>query len=80
MVPDGRCAGIPVFIDSAAGRVFAIYHRPAEGGSNGPAMLYLPPFAEEMNRSRRMAALQARALAAAGYGVLLLDPYGTGDS
>lgn len=33
-----------------------------------------------MNRARRMAALTARALAAAGVGVLLLDPHGTGDS
>src|SRR3546814_1526626 len=34
----------------------------------------------EMNRSRRMAALQARALAALGIDVLLLDLFGTGDS
>lgn len=80
MAPDDGCAGIPVFLDSAAGRVFAIYHRPVESGGNEPAILYLPPFAEEMNRSRRMVSLQARALAAAGYGALLLDPYGTGDS
>ena len=73
-------ACIPVFLDGAAGRIFAIYHLPPGGAANGPAILYLPPFAEEMNRSRRMAALQARALAAAGYGVLLLDLYGTGDS
>ena len=43
-------------------------------------MLYLHPFAEEMNRARRMAALQARALAAAGHGVLLLDLSGCGES
>jgi len=44
------------------------------------ALLYLPPFAEEANRSRRMAVLQARRLAARGWPVLLLDPFGTGDS
>ena len=44
------------------------------------AILYLPPFAEEANRSRRMAVLQARRLAARGWAVLLLDPFGTGDS
>jgi alpha/beta superfamily hydrolase len=33
-----------------------------------------------MNKARRMAALQARALAALGYGVLLLDLHGCGDS
>jgi exosortase A-associated hydrolase 2 len=42
--------------------------------------LYLAPFAEEMNRARRMAALQARILAERGIGVLILDPFGTGDS
>jgi exosortase A-associated hydrolase 2 len=43
-------------------------------------VLFLPPFAEEMNRSRRLAAIQARALAAEGAGVLILDLFGTGDS
>lgn len=38
------------------------------------------PFAEEMNKSRRMAALQASALASAGYAVLQLDLLGCGDS
>ena len=33
-----------------------------------------------MNKSRRMAALQARALAARGYAVLLVDLHGCGDS
>lgn len=37
-------------------------------------------FAEEMNKSRRMAALQARALAAAGCAVLQFDLLGCGDS
>jgi exosortase A-associated hydrolase 2 len=44
------------------------------------SLLYLPPFAEEANRSRRMAVLQARRFAARGHAVLLLDPFGTGDS
>ena len=43
-------------------------------------MIYLHPFAEEMNKSRRMAALQSRALAAAGYDVLQIDLLGCGDS
>lgn len=43
-------------------------------------MLYIHPFAEEMNKARRMAALQARALAAAGYDVLQIDLLGCGDS
>jgi len=51
-----------------------------QGKESRRAVLYLPPFAEEMNRSRRMIALQARALADRGHGVLLPDLYGTGDS
>lgn len=43
-------------------------------------MLYLAPFAEEMHKSRRMAALQARRFAAAGYHVLQPDLSGCGDS
>lgn len=43
-------------------------------------VVYAHPFAEEMNKSRRMAAMQARALAAAGYGVLQPDLLGCGDS
>lgn len=42
--------------------------------------MYVHPFAEEMNRSRRMAAIQARALAAVGWSVLQIDLFGCGDS
>jgi exosortase A-associated hydrolase 2 len=44
------------------------------------SIVYVHPFAEEMNKSRRMAALQSRALAAAGWVVLQLDLFGCGDS
>jgi len=43
-------------------------------------VLYLHPFAEELNKSRRMVALQVRALAAAGFDVLQIDLFGCGDS
>jgi len=43
-------------------------------------VVYVQPFAEEMNKSRRMAALQSRALAEAGYAVLQVDLHGCGDS
>jgi exosortase A-associated hydrolase 2 len=42
--------------------------------------LYVHPFAEEMNKSRRMAALQSRLFARAGCMVLQMDLYGSGDS
>lgn len=43
-------------------------------------VLYVAPLAEEMNKARRMAALQARALADAGFAVLQPDLLGCGDS
>lgn len=68
----------PVFIEIADRRLFALYH-PADGEVRG-CVLMLPPFAEEMNMSRRMTYLTGRAFAAAGYGFLSLDLTGTGDS
>jgi exosortase A-associated hydrolase 2 len=44
------------------------------------AIVYVHPFAEEMNKSRRMASLQARAMSEAGYSVLQPDLLGCGDS
>jgi exosortase A-associated hydrolase 2 len=61
------------------GQRFCIFH-PAQGSTTRGAVLYIHPLAEEMNKSRRMAALQARALAQAGYAVLQIDLLGCGDS
>lgn len=77
-VSGGAPAAEPFFLPTASGTRFCLFHAPV-GACRG-AVLYVPPFAEEMNRSRRMAALQARALAALGYGVLQLDLHGCGDS
>ena len=61
------------------GQRFCLFYQP-----NGPRTLglvvYVHPFAEEMNKSRRMAALQSRAFANAGYAVLQIDLLGCGDS
>ena len=43
-------------------------------------LVFVAPFAEEMNKSRRMVALAARLFAARGVSVLLVDLLGTGDS
>lgn len=61
------------------GRRLCLYH-PAAGATPLGAVLYVHPFAEEMNKCRRMAALQARQFAAAGYAVLQIDLLGCGDS
>jgi uncharacterized protein len=70
----------PLFINANDGRArFVLHHRPAAGALRG-RVLYLHPFAEEMNKSRRMAAMQSRALAQAGFAVLQIDLLGCGDS
>lgn len=61
------------------GQRLCLYHPPAGGRARG-AVVYVHPWAEEMNKSRRMAALQSRALADAGYAVLQIDLHGCGDS
>lgn len=43
-------------------------------------MVAVHPFGEEMNKSRRMVSLGARAMAAKGYAVLAIDLHGCGDS
>src|SRR6218665_17582 len=70
----------PFFLDAADGGQRYCIHPPAQGSVKRGQMLYLHPFAEEMNKTRRMAALQARALAQAGFEVLQLDLLGCGDS
>jgi len=68
----------PFFLEADGGQRFCLYHPPV-GRARG-ALLYLHPFAEEMNRARRMAALQARAFTRAGHAVLQIDLAGCGDS
>jgi exosortase A-associated hydrolase 2 len=67
------------FLPVEPGERLCVYH-PACGVARRGGVLYVHPFGEEMNKSRRMAALQARAFAQAGWDVLLLDLYGCGDS
>lgn len=68
------------FLDSAPGQRFCLFFSPTGNQPCRGAVLYLAPFAEEMNKSRRLAAHQARLLASHGYAVLLMDVYGCGDS
>jgi exosortase A-associated hydrolase 2 len=75
-----RPAPQPFFLDGGLGPVFCLLFAPVPDTLPRGTILYLPPFAEEANRSRRMAVLQAGRLAARGWAVLLLDPFGTGDS
>ena len=70
----------PFFLQADCGRRFCLYHAPRAEKECRGAFIYVHPFGEEMNKSRRMAALQARAFAAMGFGVLQIDLFGCGDS
>lgn len=65
------------FLTGARAPLFTL-HWP--GASARPPVLLLPPLLEELNKSRRQLNELARALHAAGHGVLLVDWFGTGDS
>ncbi len=68
----------PFFLDGPAGRLFAVRYAPA-GAARGH-LIFVPSFAEELNRSRRVVAEAARALSNVGVGTLVLDLFGTGNS
>lgn len=70
----------PFFFDADPGTRFSLYHAPAPQMLPRGAILYVHPFAEELNRTRRMASLQARRFAAMGFAVLQIDLFGCGDS
>ena len=75
------CSIDPFFLDGPNGRIFCLLFTPADGvHSDSPLIVHVPPFGEEMNKSRKMIVTQARELAEAGGCVLLFDLYGTGDS
>lgn len=69
---------IPFFLDADPGKRFCVYHPPL--GTCRGTVLFVPPFAEELNKSRRMIAMQARELSRTGFAVLMVDLYGCGDS
>lgn len=69
----------PLYVDGGAGRCFAMLFSPGDRPA-ALGCLFVPPFAEEMNKSRRMAALLGAALADAGVPTLIPDLWGTGDS
>lgn len=66
------------FISTRAGRLFTLLFEPQSPPL--ASWLFVPPFAEEMNRCRATVAATARALATRGHAVMLLDPSGTGES
>jgi exosortase A-associated hydrolase 2 len=71
---------LPFFFDADPGTRFSLYHAPDPQLAPRGAILYVHPFAEELNRSRHMVAMQARRFAALGFAVLQIDLFGCGDS
>ncbi len=74
---------VPQFAElagDAASRRFVVLHLPPAGTVPRGLVVHAPAFGEEMNKSRRMVAMQSRQLAAEGFAVLLADPLGCGDS
>ncbi len=63
----------------AQGQRLCVHHAPATAHALG-CIVFVHAWADEVNKARRMCAMQSRALAAMGYGVLQIDMHGCGDS
>lgn len=70
----------PFFLKVESGERFCIYYPPVKVKKCLGSFIYIHPFAEEMNKSRRMIAMQSKALSELGYAVLQIDLFGCGDS
>jgi exosortase A-associated hydrolase 2 len=70
----------PAFIQGEQGRLFTFACWPERHSPVREGVVLVPPFAEEMNKSRRMLTQQAKILAQHGYAALLPDLFGTGES
>lgn len=66
------------FLELPSGRLFSV--RTLVANTNDEVVVFVPPFAEEMNKSRKMMALLLNELALSGSSGLLFDLVGTGDS
>jgi exosortase A-associated hydrolase 2 len=76
-------SAVPVsfFLPGPAGDLFAIYHSPAPSAAiDRGDVIYLHPFAEELNHSRHLISTLSRQLSKSGLGVLMVDLYGCGES
>ncbi len=69
----------PRYIDGPGCRLFVMVYRP-QAKDRDELVLFSPPFAEEMNRSRPMVSHCARRLADDGFTVVVPDLTGCGDS
>lgn len=79
MAPAGRVVQSADFVPGDSGPRFRLVSEPADGALRG-TVVFVHAFAEEMNKSRRMAARMARLLAGDGWRVVQRDLFGCGDS
>jgi exosortase A-associated hydrolase 2 len=73
----GRPTG--AFMSSGSGRRFVL-HVPCNPDRSRDYVIFVAPFAEEMNKARRMWSLLSQRLARHGIGSVMIDFVGTGDS
>lgn len=67
------------FVSCSSGKLFVVSTSNKQG-STDKVVVFVPPFAEEMNKSRRMVTLLSQALAQQNISTYCFDLYGTGDS
>ena len=70
----------PFFLNGTKGRVFCLSIRTQKPPQPAAPVLFIPPFAEEMNKSRHLFRSLAQLLAESGVDSVLFDSFGTGDS
>jgi len=70
----------PFFLEARPGRRFCVYRGPAAGARCRGGIVHVPAFGEEMHKSRRMVAEQARRFAERGFASVQIDLHGCGDS
>lgn len=68
------------FVGAAGRRIFLLLREPAVADGNRGSVLVIPPFGEEMNKSRRMITETAQRMCESGVAVIVPDLFGTGDS
>ena len=68
------------FLGPPGRRILVLERRPEGAADRGGSVLVVPPFGEEMNKSRQLIADATRRLCEAGVASYLPDLYGTGDS
>jgi len=79
-ISQASCCMNSFFLTIDGSQRFVLNFMPCGDVQINHTMIIIPPFADEMNKSRQSMSLLARRLAGCGYNVILFDLLGTGDS